>query len=920
MAKADKLLARYRAMRDFSQTEEPAGAEKTKASNRLRFVIQKHAATRLHYDFRLELDGVFKSWAVTKGPSLNPADRRLAVEVEDHPLDYGDFEGVIPKGQYGGGTVMLWDRGHWEPEGDPRAMLKSGDLKFSLDGERMKGSWVLVRMKRREGEKRDNWLLIKHHDGMELDETGPVETELTSVASGRTMEEIAAGKGKGPKPFMTKAKARASAKAVWQSNRAEKAATKAQPPRAAPLKAAPAPKLKAAALPGFVPPELTKPVDRAPPGAGWGHEIKFDGYRLQLRVQKGKATVKTRKGLDWSDKFREIARDAGKLPDGIYDGEACALDHNGSPDFPALQAAIADGKTENLIYFAFDVLFADGEDLRQLPLRQRKQRLREILDKTAETAGDAVLQSACRMSLEGIVSKRLDAPYRSGRSENWVKTKCRAGHEVVIGGWTGEAGQLRSLLVGVYRDDKLVYVGRVGTGFGREKVSRVLPRLQKAAAEKSPFSGPNAPRKEANLHWARPELVAEIEFAGFTGSGMVRQGAFKGLREDKPAKEVEAETPLPVDAELAEPAPKTAAKPTIIKAPASDATVMGVVISNPNKALWPDDGKGKPITKLELARYLEEVGPWMMRHIEGRPCSIIRTPDGIEGDQRFFQRHAGKGSSSLITEVQVFGDHKPYLQLDRIEALAAMAQIGAVEYHPWQPALFAGDARPADLRPRPRREHPLHPGDRGLLAGEGKAGRARPRPLLQDHRRQGPARGHPAEGGKGQDGLGDRQEIRPGRLPGDRPRRARQVRGQHGQGQAGRADLLGLPAQRPDEHGGGAAVAAGAAAGAGLLPAHLGPGEAGARPEEMDHPHGACPLEEDQGLGRLFRQRAAAGARDPEAEAMTYGKWAGILLVVLIVLAIVGFLIDTLRFFAGAAFVVVLLILIGRMLTGRRSS
>jgi bifunctional non-homologous end joining protein LigD len=254
---------------------------------------------------------------------------------------------------------------------------------------------------------------------------------------------------------------------------------------------------------------------------------------------------------------------------------------------------------------------------------------------------------------------------------------------VVIGGWTGETGQLRSLLVGVHRGDKLVYVGRVGTGFGRDKVARVLPKLQKVEADKSPFTGPGAPKKEANVHWATPELVAEIEFAGFTGGGMVRQGAFKGLREDKPASEVEAEVPAPLSEELAQPKPKAAAKRSVVKAPSSDAVVMGVVISNPDKALWPDDGKGRPITKLELARYLETIGPWMMRHIEGRPCSIIRTPDGILGDQRFFQRHAGKGSSALITEVQVFGDHKPYLQLDRVEALAAMAQIGAVEYHPW---------------------------------------------------------------------------------------------------------------------------------------------------------------------------------------------------------------------------------------------
>ncbi|MEW5684962.1 MAG: DNA ligase D [Pseudomonadota bacterium] len=678
---ADRL-ARYRSMRDFSRTAEPAGAENTRASTHLRFVVQKHAATRLHYDFRLELDGVFLSWAVTRGPSLDPSERRLAVQTEDHPLDYGDFEGTIPKGQYGGGTVMLWDRGYWEPEGDPRAMLEKGDLKFTLDGERMKGSWVLVRMKRRERETRDNWLLIKHHDGWSVDAHGEllVEGETTSVASGRSLEEIEAGKGKGPSRFMT-GKGRAPAGDVWQSR-----------PRGAvepPAKPAAAPKpSKPADVPGFVTPQLAKPVDRPPAGPGWAHEIKFDGYRLQLRVSGGKATLKTRKGLDWSAKFRAIAADGLALPDGLYDGEACVLDANGSPDFPALQAALSEGDADGLIYFVFDALFLAGEDLRELPLRERKARLAAAVRKAGkrlerriryvdhfETGGEAVLQSACRMSLEGIVSKKLDAPYRSDRGDSWLKSKCRAGHEVVIGGWTGEKGQLRSLLVGVHRGGKLVYVGRVGTGFGRDKAARVLPRLEKLASDRSPFSGPGAPRKAAGVHWARPDLVAEIEFAGFTGSGMVRQGAFKGLRDDKPAREVEAETPEPVEkAELAKPAP--ARKPTRAD------VVMGVTLSSPDKALWPDDGAGRPVTKLELAQYLEAVGPWLLRHIKGRPCSIIRAPDGI-GGERFFQRHAGKGSSALLTEVEVFGDHKPYLQIDRVEALAALAQIGAVEFHPW---------------------------------------------------------------------------------------------------------------------------------------------------------------------------------------------------------------------------------------------
>jgi bifunctional non-homologous end joining protein LigD len=704
MAKADPKtkLARYRSMRDFSKTAEPSGEEAVIPSERRRFVIQKHDATRLHFDFRLELDGTFKSWAVTKGPSMDPAERRLAVEVEDHPLDYGDFEGTIPEGQYGGGTVMLWDRGYWEPEPgtDPHDGLKSGDLKIVMDGERLKGGFVLVRMKRRPKERHDNWLLIKHRDEFAVEGHGMalVEETKTSVASGRTMDEIEAGKGKGAKRFMT-GKARAGAKRVWQSKGGKAETAALLRAASAPTITARAP-LKPAALPGFVPPQLARSVDRPPQGAGWGHEIKFDGYRLQLRVEGGQATLKTRAGLDWTARFRQIARDAEGLPDCLIDGEACALDHTGSPDFAALQAALSDGQTGDLIFFAFDLLFADGADLRDQPLEARKARLKALLEAAPRTgkrlryvehfeiAGDAVLHSACRMSLEGIVSKRTDAPYRSDRSETWLKSKCRAGHEVVIGGWTGEAGELRSLLVGVNKDGKLAYVGRVGTGFGRDKVGRVLPRLSKLERDASPFSGAGAPRKEANVHWAKPDLVAEIEFAGFTGSGMVRQAAFKALREDKPARDVVAESPAPAaSTELAEPKPAVAkgskaAKAGTVKKPAPP-IVMGVTLSHPDKALWPDGGDGTPVTKLELARYLETVGPWMMPHIKGRPCSIIRTPDGIDGDQRFFQRHLGKGSSALVSEVQVLGDHKPYLQIDRIEALIALAQSGATEFHPW---------------------------------------------------------------------------------------------------------------------------------------------------------------------------------------------------------------------------------------------
>ncbi len=738
---ATRKLSTYRAKRDFTRTAEPSGRQAVKSSKRLRFVIQKHAATRLHFDLRLELGGVFKSWAVTRGPSLDPQDKRLAVEVEDHPLDYGDFEGIIPKGQYGGGTVQLWDRGYWTPQGEvsPEAQLKKGELKFTLDGERLHGSYVLVRMKAdRYGGKRTHWLLIKHRDEFAHADgaTDALLAEDRSVASGRSMNDIAVGKGRRPQPFMLSGQA-ATADAVWQSKPSVARAharshapshataaresstaqhttrkTAARTASTAGNTAKTARSRSTASPPEFIAPQLCKPVERPPNAGDWAHEVKFDGYRMQLRVARGKTTLKTRKGLDWSRKFQEIRALAADFPDALIDGEVVALDDHGSPDFGALQAALSDGATDNLIFFAFDLLFANGEDLRSLPLRERKSLLQTLLAGQdlgrkeliryvdhVENAGDAVLESARRMNLEGIISKRLDAPYRSGRGGDWVKAKCRAGHEVVIGGWTQQSGQLRSLLVGVHRGKHLAYVGRVGTGFGRDQAARLTPRLQAVASDANPFGGENAPRRERGIRWVKPELVAEIEFAGWTSDGNVRQAAFKGLREDKSAAEVTAEMPASAaHIEVVKPVAKratakhssrakvTASSPDSTRhssrAASGPGEVMGVVISNPGKVMWPKDAGHDAITKLDLAHYFAAVGDWLLPHIKGRPCSILRAPDGI-GGQQFFQRHAMPGTSKLITLTKVSGDRKPYLQIDRIEGLVAVAQTAAIELHPW---------------------------------------------------------------------------------------------------------------------------------------------------------------------------------------------------------------------------------------------
>jgi bifunctional non-homologous end joining protein LigD len=694
-----KKLAAYRKKRDFSKTAEPPGKARIAASPNRRFVIQKHDATRLHYDLRLEFDGVFKSWAVTRGPSLDPGEKRLAVEVEDHPLDYGDFEGTIPKGQYGGGTVEIWDRGYWLGD-NPEKGLAKGDLKFALLGEKLKGEWVLVRMKHdRNGGKRINWLLIKHRD--EYAKSGDADHVLDddkSVASGRTMIQIADGKGKAPAPFMMN-KQMAGAAAVWDSNKGVAADARAHKPeptianRSKTKNIDTKQKLLRRArshkddMPDFIAPQLCRSASRPPSADDWLHEVKLDGYRIQLRVEDGEVSLKTRTGLDWTEKFRAIAKAAARLPDTIIDGEIVALNKAGDPDFSAMQTALSKGRTNDLVFFAFDLLFSNGEDLRQVPLFERKKNLRKRLEKFIKMKrspiryvehfkadGDAILESARKAGLEGIVSKKSSSRYRSGRSDSWVKAKCRPGQEVVIGGWKATAGQFRSLMVGTHKGSRLVYAGIVGAGYGAGVVKRIMPELTATAACRSPFSGKGAPAGGKEVHWVKPELVAEIEFAGWTSDGMVRQASFKGLRKDKPAHKVGTETARTI----------RNAGPGITQGTSRQKTVsvLGIAISKPDKVLWPDAGDGAPVTKLDLAKYFEAVGKWLLPHIEGRPCSILRAPDGIDG-VTFFQRHIMPGMSNTLQEVSVSDDRKPYLQVGTREGLVAIAQTAGLELHPW---------------------------------------------------------------------------------------------------------------------------------------------------------------------------------------------------------------------------------------------
>ena len=673
-------LDKYNAKRDFAKTAEPAGQVAKGAGNR--FIVQKHDATRLHWDFRLEVDGVLKSWAVTRGPSANPDDKRLAVRTEDHPLSYADFEGTIPKGEYGGGTVMLWDSGSWAPiAGKTAATLEEGHLHFTLEGERMKGEWMLIRLKPRGRERGENWLLRKVSDQFAGGSDDLVERGLTSVTTGRTMEEIAAG---------------AKAKKVRKPVASDLIRDKASSPSSSANKAA-QPRIKSGAtVPLFQPPQLATLVDSVPTGRAWIHEVKYDGYRTLIAVGGGKAKVFTRSGLDWTAKFPEIAEAAARLDvaGALIDGEICALDAEGRPDFSTLRTAIKDSGSTGLTCFAFDLLMLDGEDLTALPNVERKVRLEGVIPadgalRYAEHitgAGERLFETMCREGYEGIVSKRADAPYRGTRTQSWLKVKCTRRQEFVIIGWTvSEARRqgFKSLLLGLNESGKLRYAGKVGTGFDADLLADLRGRMDKIATEKPATDVPREAARRAN--WVKPELVAEVAYAEFTADNVVRHASFIGLREDKRAKEVVLEFSVAPGEGRGPEAPSSAHRstgPRPSRGIDEAIAASSIRITNPDREVFPGDG----ITKGQLADYYASVADIMLPWAGDRPISLIRCPQG-RAKHCFFQKHdAGSFGDDTVHKVPIAekdGSTEDYLWVDSADGLRACVQMGTIEFHGW---------------------------------------------------------------------------------------------------------------------------------------------------------------------------------------------------------------------------------------------
>ena len=650
-----KALERYAQKRDFDRTPEP-GASPGKGHGH-EFVVQKHAARRLHYDLRLELDGVLKSWAVTRGPSLTLGEKRLAVHTEDHPVDYLDFEGNIPKGEYGGGSMIVWDRGIWIPEGDPQFGLKKGHLAFSLDGRRLKGRWHLVRIKPRKGEKTEPWLLMKSEDEFARRPGDPeiTEQEITSYLSGRTNEELAAAGDVRADHVARREVAEARKRALPDIDKVAGARKKL--------------------LPQFLEPSLASLCEKPPSGPKWIHEIKHNGYRMQARIDGGSVRLLTRKGLDWTDRFASIAAAIKKigLASALLDGEVVVEDASGITSFNNLQADLSTGRQDRFRYFIFDILYCEGFDLTKAALIDRKNLLQRILadlpenlpisfSEHIETDGPTMLEHACRFGLEGIISKRKDLPYRTGRGDHWLKSKCVDRQEFVILGYapsTADSRAVGALALGYYADRALHYAGRVGTGWSGEQARTLREALDRIGAKKPQLANPLPAGAEKGVVWVKPQLVAEIEFREWTADRILRAASFKGLREDKSAEEVVLETPPKVAKGLTRRAAAT------------------VRLTHPERILWPEEG----ITKQGLADFYTEIADWILPHIVERPLSLLRCPSGTAA-KCFFAKHPWQGLDDSVTRVDV-GEKEPMLVIEDLAGLINMVQASIVEIHPW---------------------------------------------------------------------------------------------------------------------------------------------------------------------------------------------------------------------------------------------
>jgi len=680
-------------MRDFSKTPEPAGGPD------LRFVIQKHAARRLHYDLRLELDGVYKSWAVTKGPSVDPHIKRLAVHVEDHPIDYGDFEGIIPEGEYGGGAVMIWDRGFWRPEGDPAKGYAKGHLAFELDGEKLHGRWHLVRTKPRPGDKKEQWLFFKSEDEFARPDAQEdiLETAPDSVATRRTIDEIAGEQS-----------------AVWSSagglvrgdlspaedsspNGSQKPARSREERRKvrddpsvnpSSIKGA-----KKADFPRFVEPCLALLSEKPPEGDGWLHEIKFDGYRLMASLDGKGIRLLTRSGLDWTERFSAIAESLEDFPvkSALIDGEAVVEDKNGVSSFSALQEALSERKTASAaVFFAFDLLYLEGYDLREAALDDRKTVLAKLLNSDTHPSlrysdhvvgsGQSMLEHACRLGLEGIVSKRRNAPYRSGRYGEWAKSKCTNREEFVVGGYapsTATRNAIGSLALGTYDAGKFIHVGRAGTGFTQRSALSLYKELQPLRIPRSPFANALSSEERRGLVFVEPKLVAEVEFRGWTHDKRLRQAAFKGLREDKPASEVYLEMPR----QEADVRPRKRAGASMRPSKGGDIEFAGIRLTHPDRMLW----EGQGLTKLGLAEYYAEVADYILPYITGRPLALVRCPNGHSGDC-FYQKHSFAGLTDAVEIARVEekdGKAEEAIVIRDLRGLINLVQANVLEIHPW---------------------------------------------------------------------------------------------------------------------------------------------------------------------------------------------------------------------------------------------